>query len=58
MKSNKASTPVYVPINNVRAAPSDQQSIVSAKPSPAPEAAVPNTDNAPENSNDNEEGNC
>ncbi|XWS51236.1 hypothetical protein CRYUN_Cryun12cG0159300 [Craigia yunnanensis] len=50
MKSNRASTPVYVPINNVRAAPSDQQSIA-----PAPEAAVPNTDSAPESSNDNEE---
>lgn len=58
MKSNTASTPVYVPSNNVRAAPADQQSIASAKPAPAPEAAVPNSDNAPESSNDNEEGNC
>ncbi|EOY22086.1 RNA binding protein, putative isoform 1 [Theobroma cacao] len=55
MKSNTASTPVYVPSNNVRAAPADQQSIASAKPAPAPEAAVPNSDNAPESSNDNEE---
>ncbi|XP_022736224.1 ras GTPase-activating protein-binding protein 2 [Durio zibethinus] len=55
MKSNTASTPVYVPTNNVRAAPADQQSIVSTKPAPAPEAAIPNSDNAPESSNDNEE---
>ncbi|XWS60431.1 hypothetical protein CRYUN_Cryun07bG0036000 [Craigia yunnanensis] len=56
MKSNTASTPVYVPTNNVRAAPADQQSIVSAKPAPAPEAVVPNSDNAPESSNEYEEG--
>ena len=58
MKSNRASTLVYVPTNNVSAAPADQQSIVSEKPAPAPEAAVPNSDNAPESSNGNEEGNC
>ncbi|XVE54682.1 hypothetical protein DITRI_Ditri03aG0101600 [Diplodiscus trichospermus] len=50
MKSNTASSPVSVPTINVRAAPADQQSIVSAKPAPAPEAAVSNGD-----SNDNEE---
>ncbi|XVF54439.1 hypothetical protein PTKIN_Ptkin05aG0180300 [Pterospermum kingtungense] len=55
MKSNTASTPVYVPTNKVRMAPADQRSVVSAKPAPAPEAAVPNVDNAPESSNDNEE---
>ncbi|XWS47921.1 hypothetical protein CRYUN_Cryun13aG0027600 [Craigia yunnanensis] len=55
MKSNTASTPVYVPANNVSAAPADQQSIGSEKPAPAPEAAVPNSDNAPESSTDNEE---
>ncbi|XVE56798.1 hypothetical protein DITRI_Ditri04bG0039800 [Diplodiscus trichospermus] len=55
MKSNTASAPVYVPTNNVRAAPADQQSIVPAKPAPAPDAAVPNNDNTPESSNENEE---
>ncbi|XVF49948.1 hypothetical protein PTKIN_Ptkin04bG0057300 [Pterospermum kingtungense] len=55
MKSNTTSTPVYVPTNKVRAAPADQQPIVSAKPAPAPEAAVPNSDNAPESSIDTEE---
>ncbi|XP_022769353.1 ras GTPase-activating protein-binding protein 2-like isoform X2 [Durio zibethinus] len=55
MKSKTASTPVYVPVNNVRVAPADQQSTVSAKPDPTPEAAVPNSDNAPESSNDIEE---
>ncbi|XWS37262.1 hypothetical protein CRYUN_Cryun19dG0028300 [Craigia yunnanensis] len=55
MKSNTSSTPVYVPTNNVKAAPADQLSIVSAKPAPAPEAAVPNSDNVPESSNDIEE---
>lgn len=57
MKSNTSSAPVYAPTNNVRAAPADQQSIVSAKPAPVPEAVIPNSDNAPESSNDNEEGN-
>ncbi|XVF11780.1 hypothetical protein REPUB_Repub08aG0057500 [Reevesia pubescens] len=55
MKSNTASTPVYVPTNTVRAAPADQQLMVSAKPAPAPEAVVSNIDNTPESSNDNEE---
>lgn len=57
MKSSTASTPVYVPSNKVRVAPADQQSTVSAKPAPVLEAAVPNIDNAPESSNENEEGN-
>ncbi|KAK9034479.1 hypothetical protein V6N11_050643 [Hibiscus sabdariffa] len=55
MKSNASSTSVYVPTNNVRAAPKEQRSIVSAKTAPATEAAIPNNDNAPESSNDNEE---
>ncbi|OMO53137.1 hypothetical protein CCACVL1_28863 [Corchorus capsularis] len=55
MKSKTASTPVHAPTNIVRAAPADQQSIVSAKPAPAPEVAVPNSDNVAESSNDNEE---
>ncbi|XP_022728693.1 ras GTPase-activating protein-binding protein 1-like isoform X3 [Durio zibethinus] len=54
-KSNTATSPVYVRTNNVRAAPADQHSIISAKPAPAPETAVPNSDNAAESSNDNEE---
>ncbi|GMJ05812.1 hypothetical protein like AT5G60980 [Hibiscus trionum] len=55
MKSNTASTSVYVPTNNVRAAPKETRSTVSAKPAPATEAALPDNDNAPESSNDNEE---
>ncbi|PPD72479.1 hypothetical protein GOBAR_DD30627 [Gossypium barbadense] len=58
MKTNTASAPVYVPINNVRVAPKEPHSIVSAKPAPATEVALPNSDNTPESSNDNEEGNC
>ncbi|XVF08919.1 hypothetical protein REPUB_Repub07fG0046100 [Reevesia pubescens] len=54
MKRYTVSTTVYVPTNNVRAAPPDQQSILSAKPAAAPEAAIPNSDNAPESSNDEE----
>ncbi|XP_040963085.1 nuclear transport factor 2 isoform X4 [Gossypium hirsutum] len=56
MKTNTASAPVYVPINNVRVAPKEPHSIVSAKPAPATEVALPNSDNTPESSNDNEEG--
>ncbi|XP_016741656.2 nuclear transport factor 2 isoform X3 [Gossypium hirsutum] len=56
MKTNTASAPVYVPTNNVRVAPKEPHSIVSAKPAPATEVALPNSDNAPESSNDNEEG--
>ncbi|GMJ00049.1 hypothetical protein like AT5G60980 [Hibiscus trionum] len=55
MKSNTASTPVYVPTNNVKAAPKEPRSIVSAKPAPVTEAVLPNSDNAPGSSNDNEE---
>ncbi|KAK5777122.1 hypothetical protein PVK06_045088 [Gossypium arboreum] len=55
MKTNTASAPVYVPTNNVRVAPKEPHSIVSAKPAPATEVALPNSDNAPESSNDNEE---
>ncbi|KAK8265924.1 hypothetical protein V6Z11_D12G208200 [Gossypium hirsutum] len=55
MKTNTASAPVYVPINNVRVAPKEPHSIVSAKPAPATEVALPNSDNTPESSNDNEE---
>ncbi|KHG21577.1 Putative G3BP-like protein [Gossypium arboreum] len=55
MKSNTASAPVYVPTNNVRVAPKEPHSIVSAKPALATEVALPNSDNAPESSNDNEE---
>ncbi|KAH1074627.1 hypothetical protein J1N35_026955 [Gossypium stocksii] len=55
MKTNTASAPVYVPANNVRVAPKEPHFIVSAKPAPATEAALPNSDNAPESSNDNEE---
>ncbi|KAK8604097.1 hypothetical protein V6N13_096560 [Hibiscus sabdariffa] len=55
MKSNTASTPVYVPTNNVRVAPKEPHSIFSAKPAPVAEAALPNSDNANRSSNDNGE---
>ncbi|KAK9021309.1 hypothetical protein V6N11_011305 [Hibiscus sabdariffa] len=55
MKSNTASTPVYVPTNNVRVAPKEPRSIVSAKPAPVTEVALPNSDNATGSSNDNGE---
>lgn len=57
MKS-KASTPVYVPANNVGAKPVNRQPVLSAKIAPIPAAEVPNSDNTPGSSNDNEEGNC
>ncbi|KAK8978122.1 hypothetical protein V6N11_062918 [Hibiscus sabdariffa] len=52
MKSSSPSTPVHVTTRNVRAEPAEQRSNVSATP---PSVAVPNSDNAPESSNDNEE---
>ncbi|KAK9036422.1 hypothetical protein V6N11_078424 [Hibiscus sabdariffa] len=56
MKSSSPSTPVHVTTRNVRAKPAEQQSNISAKPAPTPPSvAVPNSDNAPESSNDNEE---
>ncbi|KAE8716013.1 RNA binding protein, putative isoform 2 [Hibiscus syriacus] len=50
IKSNTASTPVYVPTNNVRVtiAPKEPHSIISVKPAPVSEAALPDSDNAPE----------
>ncbi|XP_039058094.1 nuclear transport factor 2-like isoform X3 [Hibiscus syriacus] len=57
MKSSSPSTPVHTTTGNVRAAPAEQWSTVSAKPAPTtPTVAVPNSDNAPESSNENEEG--
>ncbi|KAE8730891.1 RNA binding protein, putative isoform 3 [Hibiscus syriacus] len=58
IKSNTALTPVYVPTNNVRvtAAPKEPHSIISAKPALVTKATLTNSDNAPESSNDNEEG--
>ncbi|KAA3456939.1 ras GTPase-activating protein-binding protein 2-like isoform X1 [Gossypium australe] len=53
---SKASTPVYVPTNNVGAKPVIQRPVLSAKIVPIPAAEVPNSDNAPGSSNDNEEG--
>ncbi|KAK8710758.1 hypothetical protein V6N13_146070 [Hibiscus sabdariffa] len=56
MTSSTPSTPVHVATRNVRAAPAEQRSTVSAKPAPSmPTVAVPNSDNAPESSNENEE---
>ncbi|XP_039011599.1 nuclear transport factor 2-like isoform X2 [Hibiscus syriacus] len=56
MKGSASSTPVHVTTRNVRAAPAEQQSTVSAKPAPTtPLVAVPNSDNAVESSNENEE---
>ncbi|TYH24434.1 hypothetical protein ES288_A03G091800v1 [Gossypium darwinii] len=52
---SKASTPVYVPTNNVGAKPVNQRPVLSAKIAPIPAAEVPNSDNAPGSSNDNEE---
>ncbi|XAR51235.1 hypothetical protein NMG60_11005801 [Bertholletia excelsa] len=56
-KVAKASTPVYVPTNNVRAAPAnaDQQTTASAKPSPQVEASASSSENVPESSNAPEE---
>ncbi|KAK4257260.1 hypothetical protein QN277_006873 [Acacia crassicarpa] len=57
MKSNPASGPVYVPSRTVRMAhakPSQQLS-AAAKPTPGPEAPVPNNDSAPESSDVHEE---
>ncbi|XP_039005403.1 nuclear transport factor 2-like isoform X2 [Hibiscus syriacus] len=56
MKSSTPSAPVHVTTRNVKAAPAEQQSTVSAKPAPTtPTVAVPNSDNAVEISNENEE---
>ncbi|KAK8687648.1 hypothetical protein V6N13_086451 [Hibiscus sabdariffa] len=56
MTSSAPSAPVHVTTRNVRAAPAEQRSTVSAKPAPTtPTVAVPNSDNAPESSNENEE---
>ncbi|XP_052483289.1 nuclear transport factor 2-like [Gossypium raimondii] len=52
---SKASTPVYVPTNNVGAKPVNQRPVLSAKIAPTPAAEVPNSDHAPGSSNDNEE---
>jgi hypothetical protein len=50
---------VHVPTRNLRVAPAntDQWSLVSVKPTPAPEASAPNSDHAPKSSNVHEEGN-
>lgn len=59
MKSNAPSTPVNVTTKYARVVPAEEQSNVSSKPTPvAPIVAVPNSDNARESSNENEEGNC
>ncbi|GLU12503.1 hypothetical protein SLE2022_291780 [Rubroshorea leprosula] len=55
MRSSPASTPVYVPTNNVRVAASDQQSFASVKPAAAPEISVPSSENAPDSGNVNNE---
>ncbi|GMI67375.1 hypothetical protein like AT5G60980 [Hibiscus trionum] len=56
MKSSSPSTPVHATTRNVSAAPVEQRSTVSAKPAPTtPTVAVPNSDSAPESSNENEE---
>lgn len=59
MKSNAPPTQVNVTTRYARVVPAEQRSNVSAKPAPvAPIVAVPNSDSAPESSNENEEGNC
>ncbi|XP_048329439.2 nuclear transport factor 2 isoform X1 [Ziziphus jujuba] len=56
-KGNTTLNSVYVPARTVRTMPanSDQQSLGSAKPSPAQEPSVPSGSNAPESDNANEE---
>lgn len=58
MKSNAASGPVYVQSRNVRvaSAKTSQQLPAATKPTPGPEAPVPNNDSAPESSDVHEEG--
>ncbi|KAF8399605.1 hypothetical protein HHK36_015474 [Tetracentron sinense] len=58
MKGNMAPTSVYVPTNTVKAAPvnTEQQSLGSAVPAPAPETSAPNSNSAPESSVTHEEG--
>ncbi|KAJ0106435.1 hypothetical protein Patl1_18915 [Pistacia atlantica] len=56
-KGNPTPSRAYVPTNNVKPPPAntDQQSVVSAKPAPAPETSAPSIENAPESSSVNEE---
>ncbi|MBA0559550.1 hypothetical protein Golob_016508 [Gossypium lobatum] len=56
MKSNAPPTQVNVTTRYARVVPAEQRSNVSAKPAPVPPiVAVPNSDSAPESSNENEE---
>ncbi|KAA8542556.1 hypothetical protein F0562_023708 [Nyssa sinensis] len=56
-KVTTALTPVHLPTSRTRTVPAnaDQQSLVSAKPSPQPEALAPTSDNTPESRNAHEE---